>query len=147
MSKKGLTPNQKHSGKSLDRGIIKGMWDLFLENKSLAYISRKMEIAPSTVARYRDSENWIVRRDDILKKAFQKVDANAVNSQSRQLNLARLLQVRGMNRVRTLADEDISANDARQFIKDGITLEREIMGEGEQIVQITIKLPAGLEDL
>ena len=135
------------SGIRLKPSVIAKGFGLFCENKSLNTIARELQIAPSTVARYRDSDNWVARRDEAHKKAIKKVDAHAVNHQARQINLARVLQAKGLGRMQSLTDPDIDARTAMQMVKEGVLLERAIMGEGEKVVEVKIKLPIGLEDL
>ena len=107
----------------------------------------KLDVSASTVAKYRDREGWVKRRDDIQKKAIQRADAKTITNDARHITLARALQQRGGARLLTLTDDDISARDAKDFIKDGVLLERTLCGEGDREIQITIKMPAGLEDI
>lgn len=126
--------------------VAKG-FSLFCKGESLTSIAKTLGLSRSTVARYRDRDNWEARRTEVNKKAMKKLDANVANEQSRQLALARFMQTKGVNRMRTLTDEEISAKDSITMVKEGILLERAIMGEGEKEIEIKIKLPAGLEDL
>ncbi len=147
MSKKRMKKRGSPSGKPLSAIKVSDMFALFCDRQSMAEIARKCIVSETTVRKYRDREGWIKRRESISQKAMAKIERKAVTDQSRHVTLARALQQKGASRLLGLKDEDIDASEVRQFIKTGILLEREILGEGESIIQIRIKLPAELKDV
>jgi len=160
---KAVKKRPKRSGTTLERKKVTAAYELYCNNKSVHAISKALNISRSTIARYRDRENWDDRKAEIDKKAIRRVDAQVVKSHTRQVNLARQLQATGLKRfmamdkvIDSIPDEKgkslailsmVSTKDARELIKDGITLEREIEGVGSREIQITIKMPTGYEDI
>ncbi len=140
-------PKGKAQGIAVTRKKISDGFDMFCDDKNISQIAKKLNMARSTVSKYRDREGWDKRREIIREKATRRIDNKIAVDHSRHITLARALQTTGAKRILTLKDKDISARDAKDFIKDGIMLEREISGEGERTIQITIKLPLGLENM
>ena len=120
---------------------------LYIKGNSVNSIAKVLQIARNSVANYRDKENWDEFKFSIAKKIEQKVETRVVNEQVRYINLGRLLQQRGMHRVRMILDDDINARDAMDFIKTGIQIEKDATGGGEKVIGIKITLPEGYEDL
>jgi AcrR family transcriptional regulator len=148
MAKKKKKKRGRPAGKAISRQEISTMFSMFSNQSSIGDIAREVGVSQTTVRRYRDREGWKKRRESIVKRAESKENARLATDQSRHTTLARAMQAAGAKRILTLTDDDISARDAKDFIKDGILLEREIKGESNQaVIQITIKLPAGLENV
>jgi hypothetical protein len=140
-------PKGKSPGVAITSKKISDAFDMYCDKKNISQIARKLNISRSTVARHRNLEGWDKRRKLIQEKAIRRVDNKIAVDQGRHITLSRAMQQKGGARLLTLTDDDISARDAREFIKDGIMLEREISGGGGGTIQITIKLPLGLEDM
>ena len=138
---------RKRSGKELSRDKISQAFGLYCNNLSIAQISREVGVCRASIARYRDRENWDKRKLETLQRAQHREDTQVVNVQSRYINLGRLLQSKGMQKIQVIGVEDMDARVAMDFVKAGIEIEKDAMGKGEQKIEIQIKLPAGYEDI
>ena len=135
------------TGRRIKPQLISQAFKLFCDNVSMCQIAKQLGVCDNTIRKYRDSDNWIERREIAKQKIIERVDAQVVSSQSRQLSYAREMQSKGINRIKNISDTKIPAKDAIAMVVHGIKLEREIAGEGERAINISIKLPNDLEDL
>lgn len=126
---------------------VKEAMELYLKGYSVNSISKKLKISRGCVTRYKNNEDWDAKKMEIARRVEKKVENTIVADQARFINLGRLLQSRGMQRVRMIPDDEISASDAMGFIREGIKIEKEATGQGERVFNITIKMPEGYEDL
>ena len=144
---KRVPPKISRSYKRLMPEKVKEAMDLYLKGHSVNSIAKQLKINRGSVTRYKNKENWDAKKMEIARRVEKKVENTIVADQARFINLGRLLQSRGMQRVRMIPDDEIKASDALDYIREGIKIEKEATGQGERVFNITITLPEGYEDL
>ena len=60
---------------------------MFAAGNSIQAIVRKLKVSHTTIAKYRDSEGWVKRRDKINNRASKKLDTKSVNKQLNKLQI------------------------------------------------------------
>jgi len=136
-------------GNSLSLELKNAAFELFSQDMSLAEIGRKLSISKATLYKTRDNDGWIERKAKRLKQAANRADNDWVKIRSRHIALARSLQSKGLERLKTIELDEISASETRSFIAEGVRLERELMGEStnDTEIKIALILPDSLRDV
>jgi IS30 family transposase len=100
----------------------------YQEKQSVSSVARKCRVSPTTVARYKIKDDWVARLARIVEKAQRKADDDAARRRARHIKLAQLLQVKGAD---YLAKKGCKSDAvAVGAVRDGVKMEREIVGEG-----------------
>ena len=145
MGKRGPKPGQANA---LPQEKIDEMFELYCNKIPIEEIRRRCSVSSTTIRKYRDEQNWNKKRQARWDKAAKKADDKYAEARARQINLAKMLQHKGLGRLKTLKDEEISAAETRNFIKDGIQIERELTGDvTEDTIIVKVELPERYKDI
>lgn len=90
MKKKKRKKIKPGSGRKLTAVKVEKLWQQFAAGISINSISRKLGVSHTTIAKYRDSEGWVKRRDKINKRAIKKSDTKTANKQADKLELVNI---------------------------------------------------------
>ncbi|MBL8897091.1 MAG: hypothetical protein JNM84_05665 [Planctomycetes bacterium] len=105
--------------------------------RSYAAIAKQFKVAKRTVARTAQVERWQSRVEERERKQREVAEREAIESatemRDRHLKVARVLQARGLEALRTLQLR--SAMDAVKTIDVGVRQERELRGNAREIVE------------
>jgi hypothetical protein len=102
---------------------------LFLgEERSIVKVSKKLGKSETIITRWSSKYNWVERvraydNDNAIKTKKQTEKAIKEMSE-RQIKTAMLLQSKGLESLKYINPEKISAKDAKELIKLGIEIER-----------------------
>jgi len=124
---------------------IEEMFLAYQEKQSLAHVQRKCKVSLPTIKKYKDEGEWDERLKRVRQKTIEKVDARIASYRARHINLAKLMQVKGAKRLQEIPDAHIDGRLAKDLIRDGITIEREALGDYSPDFVIKVELPEGLE--
>jgi hypothetical protein len=142
--------NKRGRGNPVQQQTLDEAFELYCDKIPFAQISRRLNVSLVTIRKYRIKDKWEERKNKRLAKTAEKIDDQFARNKVRQLNLARALQSKGYDALQTVGKEDgikMSAADVKNFIVDGVKLEREIDGEVNPDVKIVVIFPPELSGL
>jgi len=131
--------------RKLSDSKVEEMFAAYTEKQTLGYVSRKCQVSHITVKRYRDMFKWDERVEKIKKRTIEKVDARRADHRARHAQLGKLLQIKGATRLQNMPEHDIDGRLAKDLIKDGVTIEREALGDYTPDVVIRLDLPDDID--
>ena len=124
------------------------------EKQNINYVQVKCGFHHATIKKYRILDNWDERLRSIKVKATRKVDTALVNHRAAHAQIGKLCQVAGTRRIKKILDDpdkdailEIDPRLAKDLIKDGITIEKEAVGDVAPDTVVVLALPVGLENL
>jgi len=136
--------------RKLSDAKVEEMFAAYTEKQSLLYVSKKCHVAHQTVRRYKLKEQWDNRLEKIRAKTVQKVDAKAVTERARWAKTGKLMSAIGARRLQNIIEQgtvniDIDGRLAKDLIKDGVTIEREALGDYTPDIVIRLDLPDDID--
>jgi hypothetical protein len=104
------------------------MFVAWQEKQAIHYVAQKVHVSRTAVRKYRAEDDWDRRLARLKAKAQAKADDDAARRRARHIKLAQLLQVKGAD---YLAKKGCKSDAvAVGAVRDGVKMEREIVGEG-----------------
>jgi len=141
-------------GKKVSDKKINDMYMLYSQGESIASIAKTYKVSPVTVRKYRDLQNWTIRRQAIREKAAKNTDNDMVRRRERWIRTGRALQQIGTSKfydengkLKANVIKDMTAGDGIRAIAEGVKIEKETIGEDTDNLVITVKLPKSLEGM
>lgn len=131
----------------LDEKKRLAMFDAWCVKQNTQYVADTVVLSRKTITKYRKLDKWDERRLAVKKKVEKKSDNEIAKRTARQLNQAKLLQKVGTDyyidghtgKVKPNAIK--KARDATSAIKDGVLLERQILGDDQPVTpNVTINV-------
>lgn len=143
-----LSKRPKNAGFKVTAEDMDNMFVAYCNKEPLDRIAKRFSVSGTTIHRYKKENDWEKKRQKRWEKAEEKADDKYAEARARQINLAKMLQHKGLGRLKTLKDSDISAAETRNFIKDGIQIERELTGDvKDDTIVINVTLPERYKDV
>ena len=136
--------------RKLSDAKVEEMFAAYTEKQTLRYVSRKCNVALQTVNRYRKLDSWDERIAKIQRKTIEKVNTVIVNKRARQAKYGELMSAIGARRLQNIIEQgtvniDIDGRLAKDLIKDGVTIEREALGDYTPDIVIRLDLPDDID--
>lgn len=102
------------------------------ESMSYAKIAEKYGVSVDAVKAKGEEEGWVEIRAETKQKLLQKIPEKVADKLAAindvHLNLGRLLQSKGVTAIEMEGIKPKTARDAREYILDGIAIERKALG-------------------
>lgn len=130
----------KREGEPSDAWAGFMVWrDLSPHERKARTVGQTMGLSTRKVTSWAEAHDWherVAAWDAYLDQIRTRHAANRVVAmQERHLFQAMMMQAKGMERIVEIDAHELSPNDARNLVKDGIQLERITMGEPDSIHQ------------
>jgi hypothetical protein len=123
------------------------------DDVTLQKVADQFHIPANTLGTHCANEKWTEARksyrEDIAIRARKKLAESESEVRLRQIRLGRVLQTRGLERIRIASVKELDVEQARHYVRDGSEIERKALGieeRGAAHVNLNIT-PAELENL
>lgn len=117
--------------------LMNGM-DKGLRRVSLRVYAEEIGYSQSYMYNLSYHKNWQARLDaydeHILEMMRSEHEQESIRMLQNHVKYAEQLQRKGMKRVLTIPEEEMSAGDALNFLKEGVKMERQARGEPGEII-------------
>ncbi len=97
-----------------------------------------------TACKYRKSEKWDERLDQIQQTVAERVDTKQIDHKVRHAKIGQLMQAKGVTALQAATVQDIDPRLAKDLLKEGVTIEKEALGDHAPNVVIVLELPEGM---
>jgi len=122
--------------------IVEKMYLDWVDGMSVYRLYKKYKIYQATIAKYKQEQDWVSRRDKIQSVVAKRLDKSEITRKVRRAKLGVKLQAEGLKRVkRGIESEQVAVH----AIKVGAELEDSAYGDYDETMEIKIKLPKGLK--
>ena len=117
-------------------------------------LAKKYGISTTSISKRAIKDKWTEQKSKILAQVSESLPATIASqveeANKRHLEAAKLLQSKGLKALKSGAVQVTHARDAREFIVDGIALERKAMGLDNQAKNqqgVNVNLTMSITDL
>ncbi len=131
-------------GQKLSEDRIEELYQAWIQKPTVNNVVKKCKVSAVTVIKYRDERNWIKRIKRVRDKTLQKIDKQDISHKVQHAKAGREMWEKGQTRIANAKDKEIDMRLAKDMVKDGITIEREALGDHAPNVVIVLELPEGM---
>ena len=123
---------------------IAAMYKAFCDKQTNSSVARRCNVNQATVRRYRELEKWDDRVDKIQSTVAKRVDVKQIDHKVRHAEIGQIMQAKGLEGLKVATGKDISPKVATSLLKEGVTIEKEALGDHAPNVVIVLELPEGM---